>query len=196
MGVNELFPGEQNRTTTLTVDQTKVRVHFGEVTAHCDEFIRDSEEIVGAVAWLRSPKLAAQLARRPCSIILNKEFELKQPSKKARKLADKLLTPARDFEACVRVIGDQSRGAFTGLMHHKFLVRLQQGIPVAVWNGSFNLTEGAGGNFENGMEIHDIGVAMTFYDEFRLLWEAAEPLNFKKGAVMGLPEKPAKPRKR
>lgn len=184
-GINDLFE-QQDRSTDLG----ETRVHFGDVTARCEAFIRASDEIIGAVAWMRSPRLLEALAARPTSIIVNKEFPLRNKGTKERTAAAKLRRPVRAFGKPVRVLGDCSRGSFTSLMHHKFLVRLTRGIPSAVWNGSFNLTSGAGGNLENAVEHHDPAVAIAFYDEFRLLWEASEPLDFKVGAPAGIDGKP------
>lgn len=178
-GVNDLLPGDRS----TTIDQ--VTAHFGDVTAAAEAFIRGSDQVVGAVAWVRSPRLLAVLRERPTSLIVNKEFPLRRPGSKERDALDQLGKPARGFGATARVLGDCSRGAFTGLMHHKFLVRLTHGIPSAVWTGSFNFTSGAAGNFENAVEITDPGVASIFYDEFRRLWDISEPLNFRQGAPRG-----------
>lgn len=181
-GVNDLLPGERSTTVDL------VTAHFGDVTAQAERFIAQSEQVVGAVAWVRSPRLLEALSARPVSLIVNKEFVLRRPGKE-RQALDRLRTPATGHDRSVRVAGDCSRGAFTGLMHHKFLVRLTRGIPAAVWTGSFNFTSGAAGNFENAIEIADPGVAMLFYDEFRLLWGISEPLDFRAGRPAGTAKK-------
>ncbi|MBN9214146.1 MAG: hypothetical protein J0J04_04895 [Microbacterium sp.] len=177
-GINALLPGERSTQVDL------VTVHFGDVTAKAEAFIEASEQLVGAIAWVRSPRLLDAMRTRPVSLIVNKEFVLRTPGKE-RQALDKLRRPASGHDAAVRVAGDCSRGAFTGLMHHKFLVRLTRGIPAAVWTGSFNFTSGAAGNFENAVEIDDPGVAMMFYDEFRLLWGISEPLDFRQGRPAG-----------
>lgn len=174
IGLNAMLPGA--RSTKIDA----VTVHFGDVTARAEEFISSSEQVIGAVAWVRSPRLVSALQRRPVSLIVNKEFALRRDGKE-RQALNRLTRPAGGFEATARVIGDCSRGAFTGLMHHKFLVRLSHGIPAAVWTGSLNFTSGAAGNFENAVEISDPGVAMMFYDEFCRLWGISEPLDFRQG---------------
>lgn len=184
-GINDLF-ADQERSTDLG----STIVHFGDVTAKCEAFIRGSDAVVGAVAWLKSPLLLEALELRPASLVVNKEFALRKVGAKERAAALRLKRPVEAFGKTVRVIGDRSRGSFTGLMHHKFLVRLTRGIPSAVWNGSFNFTSGAAGNLENAVEYHDPAVAIVFYDEFRLLWEASEPLSFKNGAPAGLDGNP------
>lgn len=178
-GVNALLPGARSTKVDL------VTVHFGDVIAQAEAFIDQSEQLVGAIAWVRSPRLLEAMSRRPVSLIVNKEFVLRRPGKE-RKALDRLRTPATGQKTAVRVAGDCSRGSFTGLMHHKFLVRLTRGVPAAVWTGSFNFTSGAAGNFENAVEIDDPGVAAMFYDEFRLLWGVSEPLDFRQGRPAGL----------
>lgn len=182
-GINDLLPGERS----TRVDY--VTTHFGDVTAAADAFIRDSQALVGAVAWVRSPRLLDALSTKPVSLIVNKEFAIRRKGTKERAALDKLRRPAPGLEVTARVLGDCSHGAFTGLMHHKFLVRLVRGIPAAVWVGSFNFTSGAAGNFESAVEIHDPAVAVAFYDEFRRMWEIAEPLDFRQG-------RPAAPQRR
>ncbi|MFC7491824.1 MULTISPECIES: phospholipase D-like domain-containing protein [unclassified Knoellia] len=59
----------------------------------------------------------------------------------------------------------------SALHHHKFLVLLDGGRPVAVWTGSTNLTQGAiFGHSNVGHVIHDPVVAQQFLDE----WERLE----------------------
>lgn len=192
-GINDLVnPTVRSSAVGVTV------VHFGDVTAACEQFIRQSDQIVGAVAWVRSPRLIRALAERPVALIVNKEFALRQQHSKERLALRPLRGGVRRYslsKAPVRVIGDCSRGSFTGLMHHKFLIRLDRGRPVAVWTGSFNLTTGAAGNLENAVEIHDKAVAREFFHEFERLWDVAEPIDFKRGAPAGI-RSAARPRKR
>ena len=188
-GVNHLITPMQR---SSRVGNT--RIHFGDVASHCEEFIAHSPELVGAVAWIRSPRLVSVMRTRPIAFVVNKEFALRKANSSERKKIAPLRGGVRGFSKpteAVRVIGDRSRGSFTGLMHHKFLVRLDQsGLPIAVWNGSFNLTSGAEGNVENALEIHDPDVAVEFYVEFARLWEISEPLSFRDGA----PAASSKPR--
>lgn len=186
IGVNELIH-DQDRSSSVARARD-VTVHFGDVTARCEEFIRASEEVVGAVAWVRSPRLVRALAERPVALIVNKEFVLRRPGSKERSSLDGLHGGVHGFGAAispVRCLGDCSRNAFTGLMHHKFLIRLERGKPTAVWTGSFNLTSGAGGNFENAIEIDDPRVAGEFFAEFARLYDISEPLDFREGAPAG-----------
>jgi phosphatidylserine/phosphatidylglycerophosphate/cardiolipin synthase-like enzyme len=183
-GVNDLI-GPVGRSHAVGA----TTVHFGDVMSACEAFIRGSEQVVGAVAWVRSPRLVRALAERPTALIVTKEFALRKDWSKERSA----LTPLRGgvvgfsrSKEPVRVIGDCSRGAFTGLMHHKFLIRLRKGKPVAVWTGSFNLTSGAAGNFENAVEIDEPQVAAVYFAEFARLWHVAEPLDFKSSTPVGL----------
>lgn len=190
IGINALIP-EHTRSTTIA-DAAPTIVHFGDVMAAAEAFIRGSEQLVGAVAWVRSPRLIEALAERPVALIVNKEFALRKKGTKERDALAKLRKKAKGYDATARVAGDCSRGAFTGLMHHKFLVRLTRGVPTVVWTGSFNFTSGAAGNFENAVEIHDPAVALAFLDEFRLLWTISEPLDFRQGRPRGMPAEPVR----
>ena len=176
VGVNHLI-SSRNRSAQVA----DIRIHFGDVAARCEEFIRGSRQIVGAVAWARNPKLMAALAKRPVSLIVNKEFALRKKGSKERVALAQLRGGVSGFPQPARCVGDCSRGLFTGLMHHKFLVRLDRDMPTAVWTGSFNLTTGAAGNFENAVEIHDPLVAVEFFVEFARLYEISEPLDFRQG---------------
>lgn len=55
----------------------------------------------------------------------------------------------------------------SSLHHHKFLVLLRDGAPVAVWTGSTNLTQGAiFGHSNVGHVVRDPAVAQQFLDEW------------------------------
>lgn len=79
------------------------------------------------------------------------------------------------------------------LMHHKFVVRLQAGKPVAVWTGSFNFTANASSSLENAVEIHDSAVAEAYLNEFARVAAISEPMEFLLGKSD--PNWSAKPRK-
>lgn len=69
-----------------------------------------------------------------------------------------------------RIIHWRDAGNVSSLHHHKFLVLLQDGKPVAVWTGSTNLTQGAiFGHSNVGHVIRDAAVAQQFLDEWALL---------------------------
>ena len=181
---------EQHRSTTAG----KTTVHFGDVASAAERFIEQSPMLVGCVAWIRSRRLVSALAARPVALVVNKEFALRVDGSPERSALAPLRggVPARALTAprpkepnldAVRCAGHAMKGRFGALMHHKFLVRLdKEGKPTAVWTGSFNLTAGAEGNIENGMEIHDPKVAQAFLEEFSRVWALSEPLVFKAGA--------------
>lgn len=170
-----------------------ITVHFGDVAAAAEAFIRDSPMIVGCVAWVKSRRLIAVLAERPVALVVNKEFGLRvqgNPEREALRpltggVPSRLLpspTPKEPELAPVRCVGWTAKGRFGALMHHKFLVRLDTaGEPVAVWTGSFNLTAGAENNIENGMVIDDTAIAQAFLSEFSRVWALSEPLLFAAG---------------
>lgn len=182
----------------------KVIAHFGDVASALEKFLQDSESVVGCVAWVTSNRLIDALAGKPVSLIVNKEFELRTTDAKPeqsrnRQTLDRLTGGLKrsDFPAplnqvagashdeidpvrCVGHIG-RGRGANTPLMHHKFLVRLRAGKPVAVWTGSLNLTHLGQMNLENGVEVHDPAIARAYLEEWARVAAVSEPLDFAAG---------------
>lgn len=182
------LPGHEP-TQRRGASSAKTTVHFGDVASAAEEFIESSEMLVGCVAWVRSPRLVAALARRPVALVVNKEFGLRVDGHPERKpllllnggVPGKVIGQTGKLEAA-RCAGHTVRGKFGALMHHKFLVRLSKtGRPLAVWTGSFNLTSGAERNIENGMVITDTVIAKAFLEEFSRVYALSEPLLFAAG---------------
>ncbi|WP_159600075.1 phospholipase D-like domain-containing protein [Agromyces humi] len=180
----------------------KVTVHFGDVATELERFIRDSPAIVGCVAWVTSTRLVEALAGRPVSLVVNKEWSLrttdtKPASARHRATLSKLKgglrrsdfpAPLRDIAGSpdeiepVRAVGFAVRGYSTvPLMHHKFIVRLEEGKPTAAWTGSFNFTVAAERSLETGLEIHDPKVAAAFLAEWARTLTLSEPMEFEAG---------------
>lgn len=178
------------------------RVHFGDVASELERFIKGSDAVVGAVAWVSSRRLVAALSRRPVSLVLNKEWALREgggtesaAGKRATLATLRGGLNAQDFPAPlpdvvnagpidpVRVVGHLTRGRAenTPLMHHKFIVRLRGGKPVAVWSGSLNFTHGGESNIENALEIHDPAIAEAYLLEWARLLAVSEPMEFAAG---------------
>lgn len=182
----------------------KVIAHFGDVAGALEAFLDASESVVGCVAWVTSNRMVDALAGKPVSLIVNKEFDLRTTDTKpdpsrTRQNLDRLSGGLKrsDFPAplnqvagaghdeiepvrCVGHIG-RGRGANTPLMHHKFIVRLRAGKPVAVWTGSLNLTHLGQTNLENGVEIHDPAIARAYLEEWARVAAVSEPLDFTAG---------------
>lgn len=184
------------------VESGKVIAHLGDIASPLEEFIRGSEAIVGCVAWITSGRLVTALAGRPVSIIVNKEWALRSTDMnpaavRNRETFSRLRGGLRrrdfpaplsdvagtdDFIAPLRCVGYTAKGATNlPLMHHKFIVRLERGRPVAVWTGSFNFTVGAERSFENAVEIHDPKVAAAYLGEWARVAALSEPMEFKAG---------------
>lgn len=69
-----------------------------------------------------------------------------------------------------RIIHWRKAANTSALHHHKFLVLLEEGRPVAVWTGSTNLTQGAiFGHSNVGHVVRDPVVAQQFLDEWERL---------------------------
>lgn len=177
--------------------------HFGDLLPALLDFIERSEAIVGCVAWLTSDRVIGMMSSRPVALVLNKEWMLRSgdTSSKAVRQRERLgrltggllasgfpsplsdVAPPRTKLDAVRVAGHSPRvrNLNSPLMHHKFIVRLKGGKPVAVWTGSFNFTANASSSLENAVEIHDPVIAAAYLAEFARVAAIAEPLEFAAG---------------
>lgn len=177
--------------------------HLGDIATPLEEFLRGSEAIVGCVAWITSRRLVAALAGTPVSIIVNKEWNLRATDTKPQSVSHRELFAElsgglrrSDFPAplnqvagapddtidAVRCAGHIGRGQMNSpLMHHKFVVRLHGGKPVAVWTGSFNFTRNAESSWENAIEMHDPVIAAAYLAEWARVAALSEPMDFTAG---------------
>jgi hypothetical protein len=185
------------------VTSGNITVHFGDIATPLAKFLRESESIVGCVAWITSTRLMDELVGKPVSLIMNKEWALRQNDSKPASVRIRANLARlsgglrrRDFPAplaqmggasdeidAVRCVGHIPRAqtANSPLMHQKFVVRLKDGEPVAVWNGSFNFTVNGESSIEVGTEIRDPIIAAAFLAEWARVAAVSEPLDFKAG---------------
>lgn len=177
--------------------------HFGDLLPALLDFIERSEAIAGCVAWLTSDRVIEMMSSRPVALVLNKEWMLRSGDTSAKAVRQRArlaqlsggllasgfpsplsdVAPARTRLDAVRVAGHSPRvrNLNSPLMHHKFIVRLQGGKPVAVWTGSFNFTANASSSLENAVEIHDPAIAAAYLAEFARVAAIAEPMEFAAG---------------
>lgn len=138
----------------------------------------DTSYIVGCVAWLSNKRVLKNMAEqlRGVSIICTKD---RLTTRRKNQLAYSKLGGC--FQGgVIRTMGE-GRGRFKSLMHHKFLIGLnQEREPIWVMNGSFNVTESAVTNLENIMIFDDPEIASTFFGEFKRLHRMSQPLKIKK----------------
>ncbi|QNE48680.1 hypothetical protein F1C58_16615 (plasmid) [Glaciihabitans sp. INWT7] len=182
-----------------------VTVHLGDIATPLAQFLRDSESVVGCVAWITSTRLMDELVGKPVSLIVNKEWALRDGDKKPASVRIranlarltgglrrqdfpaplKSMAGASDEIDPVRCVGHspRARTANNPLLHHKFVVRLAAGKPVAVWTGSFNFTVNAESSLENAISIEDPTIAAAYLAEWARVAAVSEPLNFKAGAA-------------
>lgn len=206
--LNDVVPkGQKNdydwalRRRDTTAD--RVTAHFGDLLPALLEFIRGSESIAGCVAWITSDPVIDALAQRPVALILNKEWLLRSGDTSALAVRQRArlarlnggilassfpsplcdVAPPRTKLDAVRCAGHSPRvrSKNSPLMHHKFIVRLEGGKPVAVWTGSFNFTANASSSLENAVEIHDPAAASAYLSEFSRVASISEPLEFAAG---------------
>ena len=121
-----------------------VSVQFDNIEDYLIACIRNSTEVVGCVAWLRSPKILKALEHKKCNIAITSDTKLPRYSK-----IQPFMTT---YGTAVRKVG-LARGRYRALMHNKFLVFLLNGKPRFVVTGSFNLTKHSTHNLENIVTI-------------------------------------------
>lgn len=137
----------------------------------------DTSYIVGCIAWLSNKRVLKTMAeKRGVSIICTKD---RLTTRKKNQAAYAKLSGC--FQGgVIRTMGE-GRGRFKSLMHHKFLIGLNDARePLWVINGSFNVTESAMTNVENIVIFDDPEIAGTFFEEFKRLHRISKPLRIRK----------------
>lgn len=126
-------------------------------------FIRNSDEILGCVAWLTNPEAIRELARLPtCRITVTADVVHNRPALGLNRFA--------------RQIGC-ARGRYRALMHHKFLVRITNGQPTHVLLGSYNFTRRSNHNIgESVVVLADPQAARKFANEAQRAWDGSRPI--------------------
>jgi hypothetical protein len=130
---------------------SSVTAHFGDLTTRAAQFIRESEALVGCVAWLTDFNLLDALVGRPVALIVQKEDFLRPDGSEdgnawKRTLRRKYAALSGGFERHdfpvplssasyagdatldpIRCVGNHNSARSPAMprMHHKFLVRLE-----------------------------------------------------------------------
>lgn len=157
--------------------------YFRDLETHLIEFIEASESVVCCVAWLTSQKVIKALLEKPSVLILRNESWLNKKgglAKKTREMYGKMRASKKTFlvmgetiEEDILVCGMISHPQN---MHHKFLIRLEKGKPIALWNGSFNPTTNGNQSIENATVIYNPTVAKAYASEFLAVHGISKPL--------------------
>lgn len=205
-------------------DVAQVEVVFDNIEARLIDLIRQSQVIVGCVAWFTNFNVLA--AMRSCefvNIVVQKEDYLRNDTDHPKKEWARNLQSAygklrgknysmnvpdvsidhphfnrRVQQCCVRLDGvwthymdtvrclgygqqDKNR---TPKMHHKFLIFGRADpdvdiIPLAVWTGSYNISQNAESSRENALLIRSDKIAHSYMAEWAQLWALSEPLDWK-----------------
>lgn len=158
--------------------------HFDNLTSHLKRYIKDATSVVGCVAWLTHYEVLAQLAEKPCGIVVQKELylrtDVKRSSPKLRAAYDSL-RPLPNATDAVRCCGLGRSRQGIARMHHKFFVFLDdQDKPYAVWTGSFNVSQTATLSLENAVYVADPVVAAQYYHEWKYVLSLSESLDWGK----------------
>lgn len=130
------------------------------------EFINQSENVIGCVAWLTNPRIVEALARMPrAQIVVTADRVHNRPSLGLHRIG-------------VRQVG-AARGRYRLLLHHKFVVRLTMGQPTHVLLGSYNFTRRSNHNIgESIVVIRCNRTAQMFADEARRAIRASRPIRY------------------
>ena len=132
-------------------------------------FLADSQEVVGCVAWLTNPHIVDAIAGVPDHrIVVTADIAHNRPRVGLRRLV-------------VRQVG-RARGRYRLLMHHKFMVRITDGVPTHVMIGSYNYTRRSNSNIgESIVVIRSETCAQMFADEHARAWLASRPIRYNVG---------------
>lgn len=137
----------------------------------------DTAYVVGCVAWLSNKRILSCMAENLKGVTLITTTDRLTKRRKNQQAYAKL-------RGCfaggvIRTVGE-GRGRFKSLMHHKFLIALNEARePIWVMNGSFNVTESAVSNLENVMIFDDSEIATTFFEEFKRVHKISKALKIK-----------------
>jgi hypothetical protein len=194
-----------------------VSAHLGDIATPLVSFLEGSEAVVGCVAWITSPRLVNAMLGKPVSLVVNKEWELRARVTKPKPVRDRLnlarlsgglrynrmpapvsemgFSPGTTIDP-VRCAGHISVGWSPNhpMLHHKFVVRLEHGKPVAVFVGSFNFSVNAESSLESATEIHDPVIAAAFFNEWARVLAVSEPLEFAAGKAATVGRIPRTPK--
>jgi phosphatidylserine/phosphatidylglycerophosphate/cardiolipin synthase-like enzyme len=140
--------------------------HFNNIEYHIIKYIQKWESCLVCTCWISSERIIDELSTLAHSeCILNYQSSYDQYSSSFNK---KLCKQLRDSFCQIYL----HKGV--NLMHHKFMVFIQDDIPRAVLTGSYNYTEQAKKNMENIIYIEDSNIAKQYYDEYCLLKSECE----------------------
>jgi len=157
--------------------------YFRDLETHLIEFIEGSESVVCCVAWLTSQKVIKALLEQPSVLILRNESWLNKKgglAKKTREMYGKMRASKKTFPVMGETIEEDilvcGMISHPQNMHHKFVIRLEKGKPIALWNGSFNPTTNGNQSIENATVIYNPTVAKAYCQEFLCVHGISKPL--------------------
>lgn len=132
-------------------------------------FIRDSDEIIGCVAWLTNRQIIDELRRlHRCRITVTADVVHNRPHLGLQSIG-------------ARQVG-VGRGRYRALMHHKFMVRLNRGRPTHVLMGSYNFTRRSNANLGESIVVIACGeTARAFAEEAERVFADSRPIRYYHG---------------
>jgi phosphatidylserine/phosphatidylglycerophosphate/cardiolipin synthase-like enzyme len=133
--------------------------------------------VVGCVAWLSNKKILKAMSDHLKGVTIITTSDKLTKRRKNQQAYAKL--GGCFAGGVIRTVGE-GRGRYKSLMHHKFLIFLNEARePFCVMNGSFNVTESAVTNIENLMIFDDPEIAQTFFEEFKRIHSISHPLKIR-----------------
>lgn len=140
----------------------------------------DTFYVMGCCAWFTNKTIIETMADNLKGVCIvttrDKILSAKTTQKRYATLPVYTNETSTEPDTAIRFIGS-GRGFNKSLMHHKFLVGLsEQGDPLWVSTGSFNLTNMATNHLENCNIICDPDVAQIYLDEFVNVYKISSPL--------------------
>ena len=147
----------------------RVEAHFDDIEQVVCNAIREADEVVACVAWLKSRPIITALRSKPSTIIVTSDRV-----HRADRGALSSIPPRTGFRA-ISIVGI-ARGRFRPLMHNKFIVLLRNRRPYSVLTGSYNFTAHSRANLENLVRIDSEQVSTAFYAEAMAIYAVSRRL--------------------
>ena len=147
----------------------RVHAYFDDIEQVVCDAIREADEVVACVAWLKSRPIIAALRAKPSTIIVTSD----RVHRADRGALSSI--PARTGFRAISIVG-VARGRFRPLMHNKFIVLFRNRRPYSVLTGSYNFTAHSRSNLENLVRIDSEQVSTAYYNEARAIYEVSRRL--------------------
>lgn len=151
-------------------------IRSGNITMICTDIkekliniIRQSEKIIGCIAWITDSDIIRELLSKETHLVINKERWIK----KCLHLKDYY-----DNFTSIKYVGNPHGKKGNPMMHNKFLVFYDNGVPIKTWTGSFNFTKNSDKSYENAILIEDQTIAEGYRNLWQQIYDVSEFFKF------------------